>query len=249
MRRPALLLVISVAVWGQALSAATVTMNSFSDLLFWTGSGTNASAFVLQFGDEATPTSIAWGYRWDEPVEEALSPTVADMVFALAGQISGFGAPHPVSGADPRLAIDADFYPDWNAYFVNSFSYDQTGLPSPWSQGVRSLFNDDDEDLGIGFYTAVADPLDPLGLWPQAGLLSLAPLGITGVPLANGGWYGFVVQELVYPPGPPGETWPELPASVNFTQPVSAVPEPGTWALAAAAAAAVAAARLRRRVR
>jgi hypothetical protein len=247
MRRPAWLFVVSVAVWGQALSAATVTVNSFSDLLFWTGSGTNASALVLQFGDEATPTSIAWGYRWDEPVEEALSPTVADMVFALTGQISGARAPQPVAGADPRLAIDADFYPDWNAYFVNSFSYDQFGLPSPWSQDVRDLVNDYDNDLGIGFYTAVADPVDPAGPWPQAGSQSLSPLGITGLPLANGGWYGFVVQELIYPPG---EIYPQLPASVNFTQPVSAVPEPGTWALlVGAAAVATAAARLRRRVR
>jgi|GEM_PF-1020360 len=215
--RLAWLLSVSVAVWGQALSGATVTVNNFSDLLFWTGSGTNASALVLQFGDEATPTSIAWGYRWDEPVEESPAPTVADMVFALAG-------------ADPRLAIDADYYPEWNAYFVNSFSYDQIGLPSPWSQSVRSLVNDFDNDLGIAFYTAIPAPPDAAGPWPQAGLLSLAALGIADTPLANGGWYGFVVQEyeaFVYP------------ETVNFTQPVSPVPEPGTWALLAGAAGVV----------
>jgi hypothetical protein len=221
--RLAWLFVVSIVVWGQALSGATVTVNDFSDLLFWTGSGTNASALVLQFGDEATPTSIAWGYRWDEPVEESPAPTVADMVFALAG-------------ADPRLAIDADYYPDWDAYYIKAFSYDQIGLPTPWSQSVRSLVDDYEADLGIGFYTAVPDPLDPSGPWPPSGLLSLAPLGIADVPLANGGWYGFVVQELIYTPG---ELYPELPATANFTQPVSAVPEPGTWALLAGAAGVI----------
>jgi hypothetical protein len=242
--QPAWLLSIVIVAWGQALSGATVTVNNFSDLLFWTGSGTNASALVLQFGDEATPTSIAWGYRWDEPVEESPAPTVADMVFALTGQISGSDAPQPVPGADPRLAIDVTYYaptpPDFNGgYFANSFSYVQVGLPSPWSQGVRSLVNDYDNDFSIGFYTAVADTVNPLAPWPPSGLLSLAPLGIADVPLANGGWYGFVVQELIYPPGPPGETWPELPSTVNFSQPVSAVPEPGTWALLAGAAGVV----------
>jgi len=227
MRRPAWLLVVSVAVWGQALSGATVTVNSFSDLLFWTGSGTNASALVLQFGDEATPTSVAWGYRWDEPVEEAPIPTVADMVFALTGQISGDGAPRPVAGADPRLAIDADFYTGLG-YWVHSVGYDQTGLPSPWSQSVRSLVNDFDNDLGIAFYAAVADPLNPSGPWPQTGLFSVAASGMAGTPLANGSWYGFVVQEY--------DAEFAFPATVDFTQPVSAVPEPGTWALLLGAA-------------
>jgi hypothetical protein len=225
-RRPVWLLSLAVAAWSPALPAATV--NDFNDILSWTGSGTNASALVVQFGTEETPTSIAWGYRWDDPVEAAPIPTVAAMVFALTGQISGAGAPQPVAGADPRLAITADFYPAWNAYFINAFSYDQIGLPNPWSQSVRSMVNDFDNDLGIAFYTSVADPLNPTGPWPQAGLLSLAAEGMTGTPLAQGGWYGFVIQEY-------DETF-SYPPSVNFTSPVSAVPEPGTWALLAGGA-------------
>jgi hypothetical protein len=228
--RPAWLLSIVVVAWGQALSGATVTVNNFNDLLFWTGSGTNASALVLQFGDEATPTSIAWGYRWDDPVEAEPAPTAADMIFALTGQISGAGAPQPVAGADPRLAIDADFFTGLG-YFVKSLTYDQNGLPTPWSQSVRSLVNDFDNDLGIAFYTAVADPLNPSGPWPQAGLFSVAASGMAGTPLANGSWYGFVVQEY--------DAEFAFPATVNFTQPVSAVPEPGTWALLAGAAVVI----------
>lgn len=185
--------------------AELATVNDFSDILFWTGSGTNESALVLQFGAGETPTSIAWGYRWDDP-----NTTAANMVFALAG-------------ADARLAIDADYFSEWDAYFIRSFSYDQVGLPSPWSQATRSMANDFDNDLGIAFYTSVADPPNASGTWPTASGFSISAVGIAGAPLADGGWYGFLIQEY--------DANFAFPATVTLTQPVAAVPEPSSIAL------------------
>lgn len=219
--------------------AALVTVNDFSDIMFWTGSGTNEAALVLQFptaveSGTATPTSIAWGYRWDDP-----TTTAADMVFALAGQVSGAGTPQPAAGADAQLAIDADYFSSMDAYFIRSFSYDQIGLPSPWSQDIRLMDNDFDNDLGIAFYTFAADPPDASGTWPMASGFSVSSVGMAGALLADGGWYGFLIQEY--------DVNFEFPATVTFTQPVSAVPEPSGVALLACGGAIVGAMAWRRR--
>lgn len=203
--------------------AELATVSDFSDILFWTGSGTKKSTLVLQFGAGETPTSIAWGYRWDDP-----TTTAADMVFALAG-------------ADARLAIDADYFSNWNAYFINSFDYDQVGLPSPWSQGARSMANDFDNDLGIAFYTFVADPPNASGAWPMASGFSVASVGMADARLADGGWYGFLIQEY--------DANFAFPATVTFAQPVSAVPEPSGIALVGCGAAVGGAMAWRRRQR
>jgi hypothetical protein len=209
-------------------------VNDFSDILFWTGSGTNEAALVLQFGAGETPTSIAWGYRWDDPTS-----TVAEMVFALAGQITGAGAPQPVAGADGRLAIDADYFSSMNAYFIRSFSYDQIGLPGPWSQSIRSMANDFDNDLGIAFYTFVADPPNASGAWPMASAFNVASVGMAGALLADGGWYGFLIQEY--------DVNFDFPATATFAQPVSAVPEPSGVVLLACGGAIVGTLAWRRR--
>lgn len=233
------MVVLFMALVAAPARAALVTVDDFSDILFWTGSGTNEAALVLQFptaveSGTATPTSIAWGYRWDDPTASA-----ADMVFALAGQITGSDAPQPVAGADARLAIDADYFSTMNAYFIKSFSYDQVGLPSPWSQDIRSMANDFDNDLGIAFYTFVANSPNASGAWPMASGFSVSSAGMAGALLADGGWYGFLIQEY--------DTNFEFPATVTFTQPVSAVPEPSGVALLACGGAIVGAMAWRRR--
>jgi hypothetical protein len=76
-----------------------VTVNTFPDIILWSGSGANEAGFVLQFGGSQAPTSIAWGYRWDG------SATVEDMMFAIAGSttISGGGPVPP--GRENKLHI------------------------------------------------------------------------------------------------------------------------------------------------
>ncbi|MFM7374673.1 MAG: hypothetical protein ACKO39_05930 [Chthoniobacterales bacterium] len=45
--------------------SSLITVNSFTNIQFWTGSGTNRAALVLDFGSPETPFSIAWGYHWN----------------------------------------------------------------------------------------------------------------------------------------------------------------------------------------
>ena len=68
------------------------TVSNLADLVFWAGTGTNQAALVVAFGatpygDGASPAAVAWGYRWNG------SQTQADMLLALAGQITVSGSP------------------------------------------------------------------------------------------------------------------------------------------------------------
>lgn len=219
-----LLLMMPVA----SARAALVAVDDFSDILFWTGSGTNEAALVLQFpaaveSGTATPTSIAWGYRWDG------AATFAGMVFSLAGEITG--GPQPVAGADPRLAVDVTFFGEEFGYFVNTIQYDQRGLPSgDWSQAVRQI---GPYDPDTGEYPAQYQLDTAGGSWTGAAF-NLSNVGMSTTPLAVGGWYGFVQAD--------GSA-----ATLTFAQPVSAVPEPSSVVMLACGGAIVGAMAWRRR--
>lgn len=211
--------------------AELVTVNTFSDLLFWTGSGTNSSALVLQFGTAATPTSVAWGYRWNG------SATMADMLFSLAGTIQGSGAPSPAAGADARLAIDVTNFGVGFGWGVNEVSYDQRGLPAGWSNVVQTISTDPTWNP----YPAQYRLPSAQGVWTGDSFTD-NPLGISNLTLANGGWYGVVGVDGSYADGPP-------PTTISFSQPVAAVPEPSSIVLLAGGAVVAAAARWRFRRR
>lgn len=186
--------------------AQLVTVNNFDDIQFWTGSGENRSVLVLQFGASDTPTSIAWGYRWSG------SATAASMIFALAGNITGSGMPVPLSGSDTRLSVDGSFFPSFGGYFLNSITYNQTGLPIPWSQSLRTIEDNWRIDGTYpSLYTQSGD-----GIW-NGNPFSAAQVGISDINLSNGGWVAFAQTDGTDP--------------LVFTQPVSAVPEPGSLAL------------------
>lgn len=221
--------VLLVGMMAVPARAAMVTVDDFSDLLFWTGSGTNEAALVLQFPTTigtgtgtVAPTSIAWGYRWDG------SATFADMLLSLAGGI--IGGPQPDAGSDSRLGIDVTYYSSFGAYFVNEISYNQIGLPSEWSQVARQI---GPYDLETGEYPAQYQLDSAAGAWTGSPL-SASNFGISGTALVDGGWYGFVQADG-------SET------SFSFTQPVAAVPEPSTWVMLACGAAAWIARRRRAR--
>jgi hypothetical protein len=200
---------LTLLVLAFELKAQLVTVNNFDDIQFWAGSGENRSVLVLQFSASQQPVSIAWGYRWSG------SATAALMIFALAGNITGSGMPAPVSGADPRLSVDGSFFPSFGGYFLNSLTYNQTGLPIPWSQSLRTI--EDNwfvDETYPSLYTQSGN-----GIW-NGNPFSAAQVGISDINLSNGGWVAFAQTDGTDP--------------LVFNQPVSAVPEPGSLALIAA---------------
>ena len=96
------LLTLGVILGHPTPSAASTT---FDSIKFWTGTGTNKAAMVIQWNDGGTPTSMVWGYRWSGEA------TGIDMLKAIAGSTvsredgqSTF-LPDTSTGADPRLAL------------------------------------------------------------------------------------------------------------------------------------------------
>jgi hypothetical protein len=205
-----------VAAWGGAVMGAPVPVNGFADIGFWAGSGTNASAFVLQFGTSAAPTSITWGYRWND------AATVADMIFSLAGDITVTGGSPLSAGADPRLAVDATYYEyeTFAGYYLTELRYDQVGLPQGWDQTMRTIA---DEYALNGTYPALYAVPTAGGSWTGAGQPPVMQFtfstneGISDLHLSPGGWYGFVQGTGT--------------STFGFSQPVAAVPEPSTMSL------------------
>ncbi len=203
----ALLLAAPPTAWSQL-----ITVNSFTNIQYWTGTGTNRAALVLEFGSPSTPASVAWGYRWNG------SSTAASMLFALAGTITGTSAPASLPGSDTRLAVDVSFFAGFGGYFINTIAYNQAGLPSPWTQTTRLIQDTWSEDET---YPTLYS-LNSTGLWSSS--FAQAQLGMSALALSNGMWVGFVQSD--------GADDPRV-----FAQPVAAVPEPGTAALLVLAAA------------
>ena len=205
MRKYLLALLISAPLTSWS---SLITVNSFTNIQYWTGSGTNRAALVLEFGGPSTPASVAWGYRWNG------SSTAASMLFALAGTITvtGTNAPSPLVGSDPRLSVDASFFSGFGGYFVNTISYNQIGLPAPWTQTTRLI---EDAYFVDGTYPTLYS-LNSGGLWGAS--FTQAQVGMSDISLTNGVWIGFVQSDGADDPR-------------TFAQPVAAVPEPGTAAL------------------
>jgi hypothetical protein len=211
------------------LRAASVTVDDFSDIGFWAGTGAHEAALVLQFptvagGMTLEPAAVAWGYRWDG------AATFESLLFALAGHI--VGGPAAVAGSDPRLAIDVTYYGGNLGYFVEEIAYDQTGLGIGWSPGVRTI---GPYDPATGEYPAQYQRDNSGGVWTTAPF-DVSAVGISSTALFPGGWYAFVQAD-------------GLANTLSLSQPVSPVPEPSAIALAGAgaiAAWAVAARRLKR---
>jgi hypothetical protein len=202
--------------------AEFVTVSDLSDIVLWAGAGAgaNEAGFVLQFGDSQAPTSIAWGYRWNAPA----TPTVADMMFAIAGSTTISGGSSPPPGLDSRLSVNGAQYNFGGGpvVFLSSLSYSQVGLPPEWFQGSRQII---DNYFNDGTYPAFYGNAGANGSWDNSFQASL--VGISETVLVPGGWYGFVQAD--------GSADPFL-----FSQPVSAVavPEPGTWVLGVSAVVA-----------
>lgn len=209
--RTAAMAILMMVLATMSARADLTTIDDFSGLVLWAGSGTNSAAFVLQFSGTQSPTSIAWGYRWNGDA------TMQGMADAIAGTTSLVnGAPVP-PGLDGRLAIAGTQYSF--GVFLSAITYDQTGLPPGWSQSTRLIA---DAYFTDGTYPVLYTKADAGGAWlgdgeTQVMTFAYSLLGASDIELTPGGWYGFVQSDGA-------ETFP-------FAKPVAAVPEPAGCAL------------------
>jgi len=187
MKLAALLLVIG------ALGAKAQLVESFSDIQFWTGSGENRSALVLQWNDGGTPASLAWGYRWSG------NATGVGMLKAIAGQttVSPAGDPGTVletsSGADARMTLSIERYGFGDAIYAMSFHDGiTTRSRADWASGYWAY-----DIFGGNFdYTNYGDPT--VLTYSTPGSVSYSsvtwfssPIGASDRELVDGSWDAF----------------------------------------------------------
>ncbi|MEI8284726.1 MAG: putative Ig domain-containing protein [bacterium] len=126
----------------------------------WVGTGSNESAFVLQWNDGKSPGAIAWGYRWNPGAAPTLNQLIANLLAANAGiyargdSSGSYGAGYYGFGYDTGLnntfsvngGLDADGNPT-TISFTNGFSdmnSDNTTYQSPGSSTSAAPTNSQD---------------------------------------------------------------------------------------------------------
>jgi hypothetical protein len=177
-------------------------VNSFDDIQFWTGSGTNRAALVLQWNDGKTPVSLTWGFRWNG------NATGIDMLMAIAGSTAiedEFGEPlGSTNGTDSRLKLGLIGYSFGKSVFSVAFSPTggTTRSRSDWISGYwQYLIRGGDfeyTDWGAtepSRYNVPGSPLYAPNSWFSS------PIGAGDRTLINGAWdaYSFAPQFAVQP--------------------------------------------------
>ena len=126
----------------------------------WVGTGSNESAFVLQWNDGKSPGAIAWGYRWNPGAAPTLNQLIANLLAANAGiyargdSSGSYGAGYYGFGYDTGLnntfsvngGLDADGNPT-TISFTNGFSdmnSENTTYQSPGSSTSAAPTNSQD---------------------------------------------------------------------------------------------------------
>ena len=126
------LLTLGIILGHPTPSAASTT---FDSIKFWTGTGINKAAMVIQWNDGGTPKSMVWGYRWNG------TATSFDMFQSIAGTTSLADSSSPQNsqtylGSDPRLTTSWTKYGFGNALDSVVFQNDTTlRTQSDWTNG------------------------------------------------------------------------------------------------------------------
>lgn len=175
---------------------AQTLMQSFDDIQFWTGSGTNRSALVLQWNDGGTPTSLAWGYRWSG------NATGIGMLKAIAGSTTVTAPQSPstildtLSGADSRLTLTMEQYGFGDSLFSVSFNDGlQNRTRADWATGYWAYsilggdFSYDTYDANWNYIGPANYSQNGSSFYP--GTWFSSPIGASDRELVDGSWDAF----------------------------------------------------------
>jgi hypothetical protein len=189
-----------------ACNAQPVSVTGYESIPFWTGTGSNRAALVLQWNDGDSPASLAWGYRWEG------ASTGLEMLKAIAGTsttsfyVNDVLQTETMYGADSRLTLALDRYAfgdalssvefhdgttlrtraDWLTgyweYFCmgGTFTTPPEGAPNTFA-GSSSYPGTNASPAWISSWSGAGDRLLSDGSWDA---WSFAP-GFTGVPVVQ----------------------------------------------------------------
>jgi hypothetical protein len=201
-----IVILLSILIFSATIARSAI---SFADIRLWAGAAAgpdiNEAAVVIDFRDGSP--GLVWGYRW--PAQEPR--TGQDMLAAILG-------------ADPALGADSTFFPNSITYGARSRSFSDNGTPknyfddSYWGYWVNNdVYYHPTDFLLNSHIVPPATEVVPLGNPFEAGHWVESSTGSAARPLVNGSWDG----------------WAYGVFGTRPNEPVPAVPEPGSAALAA----------------
>lgn len=75
---------ITLACVALTAALAQAIVLDWEKIVYWTGSGPNKAALVVQFADKGPNEAYVWGFRWEDGQYPAGAPTGEDMARAIA---------------------------------------------------------------------------------------------------------------------------------------------------------------------
>ena len=189
---------------------------TFDSIKFWTGTGTNKAAMVIQWNDGGEPTSMVWGYRWNGKASGF------DMFQSIAGTTSLTDSSSPQNlqtylGSDPRLTTSWTKYGFGNALDSVIFQNDTTlRTQSDWTNGYWEY-----NVFGGEFEYPLYDSAGSVATYSLEGSYSYSavewfssPIGSSDRTLVDGSWDAWSFSENFVP--------------VSITEPTPSLPPPPT---------------------
>jgi len=189
------------AFWIAAPFCLCAAAATFDDVQFWTGTGAQRAALVLDWNDGKAPESLVWGFRWDGPA-------------------TGLDLLHAIVAADSRLFSHAS-EPGPFGVSVYGIGYDANG--DGWF-GVSPSVEFDAGGSSVGGPDDLRVPIDAADHWAEGWNLGFwgynlkssaadpwtsAMTGPSGRALSDGAWDGY-----------------SFAPSFNFTDPSEPFPAP-----------------------
>jgi len=214
-------------------SSPAAAIESFDDIVLWTGNGANETALVIDFdGESTTDRSLTWGFRWDG------DRTVEDMLLAVVADDSRlFTAVSASSGSFGRSLFGIGYDADGDGEFGidnSAVRFDEDGIArlQPADGSGEGDVTDAGDLYRGGFLTGFWQLGESVGNPFGGGSWNPAPTGISGVItdddfnptgaisfLEDGDW-----ASLAWNAGADGFDTP-----VFAVNPVAAIPEPNSF--------------------
>ena len=169
---------------------------TFDSIQFWTGTGTNRAALVIQWNDGASPVSLLWGFRWSAEARGI------DMLKAIAGSAVSRDDGQPTflpdtsTGADSRLALSLINYSFGKAVEALVFTdREVVRTQNDWSTGYweYSIYGgtfdyelyDTKGNSFVSTYSQTGTHTYSMVDWVSS------PIGASDRPLIDGSWDAF----------------------------------------------------------
>jgi len=158
---------------------------TFDDVDYWTGTGANRAALVIDWVENSTePPALAWGYRWDG------TATGRDMLLAIVAADDRLFAKLGDSPANPVRVFGLGYAIDDDGDFgvEDDTAFDESGIAFGSAPFFPASSTDADdyyaEGWTFGFWHYSVAPTNPY----NGGNWSDINVGMAGRMLADGAW-------------------------------------------------------------